>query len=146
MSYPVGRSVFHGQLALVGGGLCLVGVILAYVYRVDGWSYLIGAAALWGGAVFGSWKCTRIGFLYWTANRSQDLEVREALSHGSWEWSDGLETERETLRIVKRIYDWQSAMLIQATAGRGHTRWVWLERRSDPLRWDDLRRALRAHA
>ncbi|HEY0202238.1 MAG TPA: hypothetical protein VGC24_11145, partial [Burkholderiaceae bacterium] len=45
--------------------------------------------------------------------------------------------------------DLQSRLLLALYArpgGRGHCIWLWLEHRTNPLRWQDLRRALYSRA
>ncbi len=57
----------------------------------------------------------------------------------SWLWIDA----RGDCPVVTRVrLDFQSLMLLELSAGRGRTLWIWLHRRATDRQWTDLRRAL----
>lgn len=58
-----------------------------------------------------------------------------------WSWEAG--TSLLVGRAIRRL-DWQGALLLEFCPVDGRTLWLWPERRMDPLRWGDLRRALQA--
>ncbi len=47
---------------------------------------------------------------------------------------------------VEWVLDAQTSLLLRLYPRAERTRWVWLESRRDPGRWDDVRRALTNHA
>ena len=64
---------------------------------------------------------------------------------GGWRWhqSDLFPTDLER---VEWVLDAQTTLLLRLHPRDERARWVWLEARRDPGRWDDLRRALTNHA
>lgn len=67
-------------------------------------------------------------------------------SGGEWVWSSAAYLEGVTLRRVERVYDLQAWMLLRLHNPDGARIWAWVERSADLRCWDDLRRALVAHA
>ena len=51
---------------------------------------------------------------------------------------------RLRLGDVRARLDWQQGLLLEFLAAGGGRQWIWLERRSAPVWWDGLRRAVYA--
>lgn len=146
--YPVGRCVFYagllGVLAALGGLVLLWWLWLAtdeqmlQQPRVVGW---LGAALWLVWAVFAvrSWVYAPVGFLRWD---SQATPFEGMARSGVWRWQRNLHSEGAPLQRVERILDLQSRLLLRVRNPDGAHRWLWVECASDPVRWDDLRRAL----
>jgi toxin CptA len=146
--YPVGRCVFHGWL------LGLLGALNAIVWflLLDGsraaleqpWSRPMSLAALvacgvWVCAATMSWVRSPEGVLVWNAERRQAEGDQE---RGVWLWRNQTTAEDVPLRELERVLDLQDRVLLRAKLTNASSRWIWAERRRDPLRWHDLRRAL----
>jgi hypothetical protein len=142
--YPVGRSAFYGFLLAV---LCLVGmlaVVLAAVWDGPMSGSGLGVAwLLWSAGASWAWVRQPQGKLTWDA--SAVPSVGEP-SRGAWSWSSLAYQEGVELSRVERVYDFQVAVLVRLYNPDGAQSWVWVERHTDPGHWDDLRRALWAHA
>ena len=137
VSYPVGRCLVAGVAQL---GLCLLLLGTLAASAIEGadprhnagaaWALGLGLTAwlvLAGAAASRWWRCPR-GRLSWHA--------------GAWQWCAEGHTGPATVVTVRLTWDGQGVLLLQTEGGPAAVRWLWLERRSDAARWDDLRRAV----
>ncbi len=129
--YPVQRSSTLGSwlLAVWGLGLCIL-ALWTLSSTAWGWRASVAAvvAAGTGLAALMSWRASRCGQLAWDGQ--------------SWHW-DSLtrlcSSEQSKLSVV---VDAQFALLLLFEAVSGTRHWLWVERKSQPERWMDLRRAV----
>lgn len=132
VTYPVGRSYFQAwvALALLLLGAAVIGLWCLLADRPD-WRQGL-AACTWlvgAGLTLHSLRRPRLGILRWDGQ--------------NWHWeSDGTVLAGT---VVPRL-DWQAGVLLEFAAPLHRVGWLWLERDSQALRWDDLRRALSAHS
>lgn len=132
VTYPVGRSRFHGCLLLLIGltGL-LLGVLWQQQGNSDGWR--MGLYALTG-------LCAGfVAVLAWYRTPGVDLR---------WDGQTWNATVRE-LPISGKVtmhFDLQFCMLLSLRSEGGHRIWFWPERSRDPGHWNALRRAVYSHA
>jgi toxin CptA len=129
VSYPVGRSRIAGRLFLVLWicGACCVAVACLRLGKAD-WRFgLLVMSALGAGGA--SWVS------------SGRRAPSSFLNFDGTRWSipgpAGLQAAD-----AKVALDGQSWLLVRLTEPRYAARWVWLERRALPQRWQDLRRAV----
>lgn len=145
--YPVGRSFFWLGLLVSTGALGLVAVLMGWHY---GGSFSAGVAALaWSFWVTGSvvaWRRQPQGMLLWRPPGNSEVVDGDSPPGEGWSWSSAAYREGVALRRVERVYDFQKAVLLRLYNPDGASSWAWVERRSDPARWGDLRRAMWAHA
>jgi hypothetical protein len=146
--YPVGRCAFQGWLLMVLGALSAAVVALFLVesdFRTLGVSaWLPGAVGVGVWLSWGTWACLSWFRAPQGSLRWEPRHVEEEGSRGAWFWADGAGSEAVLLGSVERVLDFQGRVLLRFCGpGVGH-RWAWLERRSLPARWGDLRRALLA--
>lgn len=132
VSYPVGRSRFHGVMVVAAGLLgCLALLFWLSAPAAPDWRQWLMAGALLA-AVLGAgkaWHRSPRGILRWSGY--------------VWEWaSDGT---TQVGHLVVHL-DFQSWMIVSLRPDRGAARWLWPERRSDALNWDALRRAVFARS
>lgn len=143
--YPVGRSALHATLVGLlsfAGALALLLPALVYP-AVPGWLWGAGVV-LWSGwsvCAGVAWWHTPQGQLQWDAHA---MPVA-GFSAGVWRWMPDGGSVVE-LQSLDWTWDVQHQLLLRLNAPGHRLPWLWLERRQDPLRWDDLRRALTAHA
>lgn len=150
--YPVGPCFFYAAWLVV------LGVLGLAVWLWWSWWVVSGAssprhvvatalgALLWlAWAVFAwrSWVHAPVGCLQWDALGASTHGLAHA---GVWRWhrdagQHGL-SQGAPLQQVQRVLDLQSRLLLRVRNPDGAHRWLWLECRSDPARWNDLRRAL----
>ena len=135
VQYPFGRSRRAGRalLAVVALGLAC---IAAWAMSGGGVRALAGLG-LWcacAAAAWSLWRGLLAGQLIWDGGQWSLLADVAGPGDGSpAQWP--------------RVHlDLQSGLLISLRWGRGRTIWLWLERGSDPLRWDALRRAVYSRA
>lgn len=129
VSYPVGRPLFAGVLAisLETAGLAVTGLWL-HESDAPGWRHAAGAIML---AVIGAWS-----LLAWLRSPRGELH---------WDgagWTAPHEAGAGSLRVA---LDLQQVMLVR-WLGPQSARWIWLERRRSPQRWLDVRRAVYSRA
>jgi toxin CptA len=129
VTYPMGRSPFAGALLLVIW-LAAAAAIGFWWSQTSGWR-LATAALLWLSS--GMWAAVQ----WW---RSPTGAV--AWDGETWSWSAGQMSDSGVLEVS---LDLQRSMLVRS-AGKGASRWFWLERASRAERWDDLRRAVYSRA
>ena len=130
VSYPVHRSRIQ-LYAIVGlwlTGLCTLWLWL-HGADVAGWRHALTFAILvfTGAVAILSWWHTPVGHLRW------DLSA--------WVWTDAGSVVSG--RLVVHL-DFQKFLLLKYSDDRGRSRWLWLERQTDPAQWMPLRRALYA--
>jgi len=132
VSFPVGRSRFAGQLSLViwTAGACCAGVA-CYQFESAGWrSAVLLASVLVAGAPAGlAWRRQCTGELHFDGQ--------------GWRLA-GADTV-DAAQLLPAL-DLQSLLLVRLAAPGQRSRWCWLERRSAPHRWLDLRRAVYSRA
>lgn len=142
--YPVGRCAFYARL------LVLLGLLGLAAFGLGGWSAPAveggvsvwvggGLWLLWLGYAARSWQRSPIGRLQWDALAASAAPDARP---GAWRWRNEANQEGALLSQVELMLDLQSRVLLRLCNADGATTWVWLERSSDPARWDDLRRAL----
>ena len=129
VSYPVGRALFAGLLALV---LWTAGAAVTWLWLRDsdasGWRHAAGAILL---ALIGGWS-----LLAWLRSPRGELQ---------WDgagWTAPQEASAGSLRVV---LDLQQVMLVRWLPPQSG-QWIWLERRRSPQRWLDVRRAVYSRA
>jgi len=129
VSYPMGRSRFHGFLVLLCAPVGAL-LLLAWSYQADDLQWLHALAAfIWLLTVVMAgwqWRRTPAGKLVW--------------GDAAWCWVVAGQSHRVTPEVT---LDLQHLMLLRLV-GRADRSvwWLWPERRADPLHWQALRRAL----
>ncbi|MFM6985902.1 MAG: hypothetical protein ACKOXQ_04645 [Hydrogenophaga sp.] len=145
--YPVGRCAFHLRVVCLLGLLGLLGMVLLWWWRSPSMSPALWALAAacwlwWCGLALGSWAHAPSGQLQWDA---MGLALADDARSGRWSWQAQAGASIELQRFAQ-VWDMQSVILLQPVAAGQRLPWLWLEARQAPHRWDDLRRALTAHA
>lgn len=137
VSYPLGRCLWAGALLL---GLCLlllVALLASAGQGADVREHLSAARSLAlglaGWVVVSAWA----GWHWWRSPRGR-LVWRDG--HWAW-WSHG-EADPIGLTAIDLSWDAQGLLLLRLRSERTVPGWVWLERRRDAARWDDVRRAV----
>lgn len=149
VTYPVGRSlVYAGLLAGVAGlGLLALGLSLWWWTPVSKSGLWLGFLAwlIWSTLALAGWRRSSQGLLQWDARALDPLAAPEGRAVG-WRWTHSGQEEPDTVDAVEWALDAQFFVLLKLSLPGHRRRWVWLEARRDPARWDDLRRALTRHA
>jgi toxin CptA len=125
VTYPVGRSRFAAGLLLLTWLLGGVAIALwGLQTQAPGWRLAAGALCwVTAGALAGAhWWRSPSGTLTWNG--------------ADWSWSG-----RADAGVLEVCLDLQRSMLVRHVAS-GESQWFWLERASQPQRWDDVRRAV----
>lgn len=145
VTYPVGRCRFYAGLLVTLGllGALVLGWWCLGVGAYRGWQGGLGAVAVLSWWVFAAWSWWRspVGALRWDAAASS----QELSRSGAWGWRGAAGADSAPLQRVVMSLDMQNHILLCLHSAGTCTRWVWVERRRDPARWPDLRRALVAH-
>ena len=145
VAYPAGR------LAWEGAALALVSVLAAVLWGVAAPAWPSGVAAvgavgslLWGCLAWGAWRRSAGGRLAWDAQAPAPGGDRP----GAWLWYAPVGAQGATpARSVRVAVDAQTWLLVRLDLGVANgVRWLVFQRRDEPARWDDWRRALLAHA
>ncbi len=129
VSYPVGRPLFPGLLALV---LWMADAAVTWAWlresEAPGWRQATAAIllVLIGGWSLLAWLRSPIGELHWDGAG----------------WTAPHEAGAGSLRVV---LDLQQVMLVRWLPPQS-AQWLWLERRRSPQRWLDVRRAVYSRA
>lgn len=129
---PVGRSVFGGALM---AAVWLAGVAAALLWSAQpalaAWRLALAwsAVAVVGVLALRSWLGASEGVLAWDG--------------AAWSWSEGARPAASGQ--LELSLDLQHTMLVRWHDG-GVRRWLWLERRCCPERWNDVRRAVYSRA
>lgn len=132
--YPVGRSRFLGALVGLLAALGLA-TVAAYGVSVGAWAPTLAMAllaVLAGGLALRWWRHLPGGLLQFEG--------------GLWHWSPDLTGHTEPLSALSLHLDGQAVLLLQGRRPGRPPLWLWAERATDPLRWDDLRRAVYSRA
>ncbi|MDO8279452.1 MAG: hypothetical protein Q8K31_06550 [Burkholderiaceae bacterium] len=131
--YPVERSR-GAAVGLAAVWLCAALTTLLWwlALGANGWPQVAGLLVLLLSALLAanSWRSLRSGHLGWDGNEWQWAEAGKGLMSGG---------------LAHPCLDLQHALLLRLRDAEGAARWIWLERSTDPTRWDDLRRAVCAH-
>jgi toxin CptA len=132
VSYPVGRCRLAGVL-LVLAWSAGAAALAAWASHVPAplWQQALAAVAVAAAGLSAAlgWARSAEGTLAW---------------HGdTWDWQSGAEAAAGR---VERILDLQHWVLVRWRAETGPARWLWLEAKRDPARWDALRRAVYSRA
>jgi len=130
--YPLGRSRFLGAL-LVGLWLCGVLLALAWFRQTagqPGWriALVFVSVAGAGAAACRGWWNTPAGQLAW------DGEV--------WRWESPGYQAGVAEYSLSVLADFQQVLMLRLENQAHACLWLWVERRSMPERWLDLRRAV----
>ena len=148
--YPVGRCAFYAAL------LGMLAVLSLLVLLMWWWPWLGNSAEApqpvrvagglgllfwlaWVGFAWRSWVHAPVGHLQWDA---LGTPVNGWAHAGLWRWHRDTHGDGAPLQKVERVLDLQSRLLLRVRNPDGAHRWLWMERSSDPARWNDLRRAL----
>ncbi len=129
VSYPVGRSRIADRLLLllwISGACCAV----AACARLDKVDWRAGVLVL---CVLGA------GVAAWRGSPRRTLS--DVLDFDGSRWSIRAAAGLQAAR-VRIALDGQSWLLVRMAEPGGVCRWVWLERRTMPDRWQNLRRAV----
>lgn len=129
VSYPMGRSRDAARLLWIiwAVGACCAGAA-SYQFDSIGWRQgaLLASLALAAMAVRRTLNRPMAGLAFdgqhWSFSGARVFSVTEA-----------------TVAL-----DLQTLLLVRLRSAAGASQWRWLERRADPQRWQDLRRALYA--
>ena len=150
--YPAGHSAFYRWVLIALGALAALLIAFGWFssWVASPWN---ASHALWAGGmgvwliwVVSIWKTGHskpAGALHWNAQAAPaDWEGHPGA--WMWRWSD---SSRAPVAVgVSLVLDGQSRLLVRVHGLPSVGRWLWLEQKTDPLRWDDLRRAMAAHA
>ena len=128
VSYPVGRCRFEAMALAVLGGVALGILTLWSLAFPPGWRQVAGWLVFAGCLVLASrvWWHSVHGNLRWEG--------------GTWSFASGATLLVGPLSVA---LDLQSVLLVRSSLTR---RWFWLEARSAPSLWPDLRRAVYSRA
>lgn len=145
VSYPVGRSAFQAGVLVVLGLLGALALLLPLLWfpAVPGWVWVAGALLwlFWSGWAWLNWSRAPRGRLQWDARALPATGTRA----GVWRWlAEGAPAVE--LQTLEWVWDAQHVVLLRPRGTGRRLPWLWLEGRREPARWDDLRRALTAHA
>ena len=128
VTYPVGRSRFHAAL-LIGIAVItlLAGLLWHKLGDPENWRQVCFAATAIGSGLlaFQAWRRTPDGNLHWDGQ--------------AWNWTAGAALVGGTIGVH---LDLQFCMVLSLRMADGTRVWLWPERRSNPMRWNALRRAV----
>ena len=137
VSYPAGRCVLDGWVLLCLCLLLLGTLAAAAAQGADPREHASAARflalGLGGWAVLATWA----GW-HWQRSAAGQLLWRE----GQWQWCPEGRSQVLPVAAVRLALDGQGVLLLRLEGERSLPRWLWLERRRDAARWDDLRRAV----
>lgn len=141
VTYPVGRCALYGWLLGVLGALGALMLAAWWLYAPQ--PTLTGGMAsviwlLWMAFALGSWRRASQGRIGWRATERRVAGT----TAGGWHWLSATCPEGAPIERVELVLDMQFCALLRLHNANSLTRWVWVERTRDPLRWSDLRRAL----
>ena len=146
--YPVGRCRFFAVMLLLLALVALTTLILWWstVSIRSSFHLWVGwvGAALWLGWAFlaaKDWRHSPRGRLEWDAH-APAVSLFPTEGQGAWLWRDARRMEATCLYGLEVAVDLQILALLRLKGPGCHPRWTWVERRRDPLRWNDLRRAI----
>lgn len=148
VTYPVGRCAVQGGVLILLSGLAVLAlVLLAVVWPSASALWFWGGACVWMGWTawaLRAWWLSPVGRLHWDAQAAASTAL-PGDRPGGWRWhGDG--PSLTDLNRVEWVLDAQTTLLLRIYPHTERARWLWLEARSDPRHWDDMRRALTNHA
>lgn len=132
VSYPAGRSFVAGATMFLAWAAGCAGLV---AWRVQAQAtpvaFAAAAAVLMAGGIFAwrAWLRSPRGMLSWDGL--------------GWTWAGASAAQPGAPEVA---LDAQRLMLLRWRGGAGAAQWLWLERRAQPARWDDLRRAVYSRA
>lgn len=143
--FPVGRCAFYGWLLVALGTLGLL-VLSGWWLTSERTPAAIAVGAI-GGTLWLLWTClarhdwrmSPVGLLQWDALATR---LDNPMLAGAWIWCTESSGQGRPLLSVGVAVDLQRLVLLRLRYPDSTSRWVWVERSLDPLRWNDLRRAL----
>ncbi|QHE75727.1 hypothetical protein F9Z45_06490 [Hydrogenophaga sp. PBL-H3] len=144
--YPVGRCVFYAVLLAMIALVCaLIGAmflsgVLQRAGQPWGWTTALAGVLSWMAwlvLAVASWLRSPEGVLKWDSS-----SVQEDGGAGGWLWCSSSDAEPISLSQVACVLDLQRQILLCIRSVNTGQRWIWVERRSNQARWNDLRRAL----
>ena len=143
VTFPVGRCRFYAWLlmALAVASAFVLGVWAALVQSGPQGAWGLALWALWSAFAAGSWWRSPVGQLRWEPG----VAAQRVEPPGGWWWRSATSPHGVPLRQGTKGVDMQSHGLLSLRSADALTRWVWVERARDPMRWPDLRRALMSH-
>ncbi len=147
----MGRCRFHAGVLLLlaaAGLLALGGWWALPAQRGPAHTGIgVGGASLWvawsAWAAWSWWRSPR-GWLLWERGALAPEPADEG-GGWCWRWRDAADlqgTRVLALHGAELMIDLQDWALLRLRGDAARVRWIWVERRQDPLRWRDLRRAL----
>ena len=128
VSFPVGRSRFHGWLvSLAGLGGAVAGLLWHYQTSPAGWRPWLFFGTLLGACVVAAyaWRRSPRGSLCWDGL--------------AWSWTTVDGSARGVLAVH---FDLQFCMVLSFRPDRGALIWLWAQRELDVALWTALRRAV----
>ena len=140
VSYPVGRSSRHAHcllLALWSAGGCVAALTAWRLEHLGGRTALLGASVL----------LASFGLRHGGTGRAQGPAVLH-FDGSAWALVGAASTHARGLQTARAevCLDFQSLMLVRLQQAGREQRWLWLDARSEPARWADLRRAVYSRA
>ena len=130
VDYPVGLSRFM-SLALLALWFFVAVIYAAWWLQLDriGWQHVLSIVVtlIAAGVSLRAWRSSSVGKLQWDGQ--------------SWWWETG--KVRASGEIKPRLV-LQGVMLLEFSGHSRSRHWLWLQQRAAPLRWNALRRAVRA--
>ncbi len=140
VEYPAGSGRLEGVPAAIAGALWL-SIQVAWLWH-EQW---VPSGAWWFSLVVGAvWAVVLVWRLQHPIEGRLGWQADDSGRGGVWLWhSDAYRRGTPVVRIEWPI-DLQGAVLVRLHNAAGLGWWVWMHRRADPARWDDLRRALQA--
>ena len=148
VSYPVGHCAFYGWVLLGLGASGWAACAGVHVLALLEWAAPLTVAEsilgvllclCWAGGAAWLWRKSPQGRLHWDAMAAS--RTREAPA-GLWRWQPAGRMRSGDLARVVKVLDLQGRCLLWVLRPEGGAHWLWVERAQDPIRWDDLRRAL----
>ena len=146
--YPVGRcrflAAFMALLALAGLGMLLLWwTAVRHASLAQAWTASAGAVLwlVWATWATRDWRRSHRGRLEWDS-QAPTASLALADGQGVWRWRDGACVEATRLDGVALAVDLQRLALLRLRIAGRDSRWIWVEQRCEPARWNDLRRAL----
>lgn len=150
--YPVGPCAFYAYCLLVLGLLSLAVLVWWWCQGGTGMHDLLPGLGwlVWAVLAWRSWVHAPVGYLQWDALAVRPAVLPQSEQHadqsGLWRWHRQQASPDFSAGVpmpwVQVVLDGQSLLLLRLRNPDGVWLWLWLERRRDPARWVDLRRAL----
>lgn len=152
MIYPVGPCAFYACCLLVLALFSLLALVWWWYQSAVGLPGLLPGLGwlAWAVLAWRSWVHAPVGHLQWDAlalrSWASSQSAQHTGQHGEWRWHRQQGQADFSAGVpmlwVQVVFDGQSLLLLRLRNPDGVWLWLWLERRRDPARWIDLRRAL----